>query len=68
MSGKMSEKYERIRTKIEKTITPHIMLIIPMPQGVDKDAFMALERNSEFLESVVNHSREWLSTHKDRED
>jgi hypothetical protein len=63
----MSEKYERIQSKIEKTITPHITLNIPIPQGVDKEAFAALENDREFLESVANHSREWLIRHKNRE-
>jgi hypothetical protein len=54
MSGGTSEKYEKVHSKIEKTISPYIMVKIPMPKGVDKEAFMKLENDTEFVESIKN--------------
>jgi hypothetical protein len=64
MTGKTSEKYEKMQSKIEKVITPYITVKIPMPQGADREAFMKLENDIEFLESLVNQTKEWLIKRK----
>jgi hypothetical protein len=64
MTGKTSEKYEKIQSKIEKAITPYITLRILMPQAADREAHMKLENDVEFLESLKNHTKEWLITRK----
>jgi hypothetical protein len=61
MTEKTSEKYEKIQSKIEKAITPYITLKIPMPQGADREAFMKLENDVEFLESLANQTKDWLN-------
>jgi hypothetical protein len=49
-----TEKYEKVHSKIEKSISPYIMVKIPMPEGVDKDAFMKLENDIEFIALLKN--------------
>lgn len=61
MSEKASEKYEKVQSKIEKSISPYITLKIPMPEGVDKEAFLKLENDSKFVESLKKQVREWLT-------
>jgi hypothetical protein len=60
MSEKASEKYEKVQSKIEKSISPYITVKIPMPEGVDKEAFLNLENDSRFIESLRAQVREWL--------
>jgi hypothetical protein len=60
MSEKASEKYEKVQSKIEKSISPYIIVKIPMPEGVDKEAFLNLENDSRFVESLRAQVREWL--------
>jgi hypothetical protein len=60
MTERTSEKYDKIQSKIERVITPYIAVKIPMPQGVDREAFMKLESHAEFLESLKRHTKEWL--------
>jgi hypothetical protein len=60
MSEKASEKYEKVQSKIEKSISPYITVKIPMPEGVDKEAFLKLENDSGFIESLQGKVREWL--------
>jgi hypothetical protein len=31
----------------------------PMPQGADREAFMKLENDVEFLESLANQTKDW---------
>lgn len=61
MSEKASEKYEKVQSKIEKSISPYITVKIPMPEGVDKEAFLKLENDSKFIESLKKQIREWLT-------
>jgi hypothetical protein len=61
MSKKASEKFEKVQSKIEKSISPYITVKIPMPEGVDKEAFLRLENDSRFIESLRDQVREWLS-------
>jgi hypothetical protein len=60
MSDKASEKYEKVQSKIEKSISPYITVKIPMPEGVDKEAFLKLENDSNFIESLKKQVRNWL--------
>jgi hypothetical protein len=60
MSGKASEKYEKVQSKIEKSISPYITVKIAMPEGVDKEAFLKLENDSRFIESLRDQVRGWL--------
>jgi hypothetical protein len=60
MTEKNSEKFEKVQSKIEKTINPYITVKIPMPEGVDKEAFLKLENNSEFIAALTNRAKEWL--------
>ncbi|MFQ6068880.1 MAG: hypothetical protein ACE5R6_21205 [Candidatus Heimdallarchaeota archaeon] len=61
MSEKASEKYEKVQSKIEKIISPYITLRIPMPEGVDKEAFLKLENDSRFIESLKKQVKKWLT-------
>jgi hypothetical protein len=60
MSEKTPEKYEKVQSKIEKTINPYLTIKIPMPEGVDPEAFMKLENNAAFLELIKKEVKEWL--------
>jgi hypothetical protein len=60
MNGKVPEKYEKVQSKIEKSISPYITVKIPMPEEVDKEAFLKLENDSEFIESLEEYVKEWL--------
>lgn len=60
MSEKASKKYEEIESKIEKTLTPSITLEITMPEGVDKEAFLKLENDSKFIETIKRQIRKRL--------
>jgi hypothetical protein len=60
MSEKASEKYEKIQSKIEKSISPYITVKIPMPEGVDKEAFLKLENDSKFIDLLKKQAEEYL--------
>lgn len=60
MTEEASKKYEEIQSKIEKTISPYITVKIPMPEDVDKEAFLRLESNVLFIESLKKHAKKWL--------
>ncbi len=60
MSEKASKKYEEIESKIEKTLSPSITLEITMPEGVDKEAFLKLENDSKFIETIKRQIRKRL--------
>jgi hypothetical protein len=61
MSEKTSEKYEKVQSKIEKSINPYITVKIPMPEGVEKEAFLKLETDPEFIELLENQAKQWLT-------
>ena len=61
MSEGASEKYEKVQSKIEKSISPYITVKIPMPEGVDKQAFLKLENDSKFVESLKKQVRKRLT-------
>jgi hypothetical protein len=58
--SEVSGKYEKVQSKIEKSISPYITVKIPMPQGVDKESFLKLESDPRFIESLRDQVREWL--------
>lgn len=60
MSKQEPDKYDKVQSKIEKTISPYIKVKIPMPEGVDKDAFLNLECNEDFIEYLKTHTKVWL--------
>jgi hypothetical protein len=61
MTEKDSEKFEKVRSKIEKTISPYIKVKIPMLEGVDKEAFLGLEKDPKFIESLAKKTKKWLT-------
>jgi hypothetical protein len=64
MSEKEPNKYEIVQSKIEKTINPYIKVKIPMPEGVNKEAFLKLECDVPFIEALKNQAKEWLTKEK----
>jgi hypothetical protein len=61
MTEKDSEKFEKVQSKIEKTISPYIKVKIPLPENVDKEAFLKLENDPEFIESLKKQAKKWLT-------
>jgi hypothetical protein len=61
MSEGTPEKYEKVHSKIEKSISPYITVKIPMPEGVDKEAFLQLENDTEFVESLKKQVKKRLT-------
>jgi hypothetical protein len=59
-----TEKYEEVHSKIEKTISPYITVKISMPEGVDKEAFLKLENDSKFIETLKKQVKKWLTREK----
>jgi len=60
LSKQEPDKYDKVRSKIEKTINPYIKVKIPMPDGVDKDAFLNLECDKDFIECLKTQAKVWL--------
>jgi len=60
MSEKASEEYEKIESKIEKMLNPSITLEITMPEGVNKEAFLKLENDSKFIETIQRQIKKRL--------
>ena len=60
MTEEPSKRYEEIQSKIEKSISPYITVKISMPEGVDKEAFLKLENNPKFIESLKKYTKKWL--------
>lgn len=58
---KLPKEYAEIRSKIEKSISPYITVKISMPDGIDKESFLKLENNSEFIESLKDYVKKWLT-------
>ena len=59
-SSGVPEKFEEIRSEIEKAVIPHITVKIVMPEGVDKEEFLGLEKDEEFLQALSDFARRWL--------
>jgi hypothetical protein len=60
MSEKASKRYEEIESKIEKTLNPSITLMISMPEGADREAFLKLENDSKFIETIERQIKKRL--------
>jgi len=54
------KKFEEIKTEIEKAVIPHITVKIFMPEGVDKEEFLKLEKDEEFLRALEDFTKKWL--------
>lgn len=65
MSNETHEKYEKVSLKIEKIVNPFITIKIAMPEGADKEAFLELENDEAFIESVKNQAKEWLMRNRE---
>lgn len=66
MTEEASKRYEEIQSKIEKSISPYITIKIPIPEGVDKEKFLNLEKDLEFMESVKKYVVKWLKQKTDQ--
>jgi hypothetical protein len=65
----MSEdKYSKIQSKIEQSITPYINLKISMPDDLDKEAFIKLENDADFYESVLDLVRKHIQIMKESDE
>jgi hypothetical protein len=64
MIEKESKRYEEIESKIEKSLSPYITVKIPLPEGADKEAFLKLEVDEKFVESLKNYAKKWLKQQK----
>jgi hypothetical protein len=58
------DKYQKVQTKIEKTISPFITLKVPIPDNVDENVFMSLENDPDFLEWIKKQVEFWLNQRK----
>ena len=66
MSGEAQKKYEELKSKIEKTVNPYIVIQIPIPEDVDKEAFLELEKDEEFIEHVRREAINWIDRKKSK--
>lgn len=64
MTERASDKFENIKSRIEKSINPYITLRIELPENVEREEFMELENNQEFTEQVNTFVKNWIETHK----
>ncbi len=64
MSESASRKYEEIESRIEKMLIPSITLEITMPEGVDREAFLKLENDSKFIETIKTQIKKLLTQEK----
>lgn len=67
MTERASDKFNDIKSKIEKSINPYITLKIDLPDGVNKETFLELEYNQEFKDSIKEYTKKWLESQKDIE-
>ena len=65
MTERASDKFDGIKSKIEKSINPYITLIIDLPEGISKDNFFKLEHDPEFIESIKEYAKKWIENRKD---
>lgn len=60
MTERASDKFDDIKSKIEKSINPYITLKIDLPMGVSKEVFFELEHNQEFKDSIKEYAKKWI--------
>ena len=66
MSERASEKFDNIKSRIEKSFNPYITLRIDLPENVIKEHFFELEKNPDFVKAVKELAEKWISqTHTD---
>ena len=56
----MPKKFEEIQGEIEKAIIPYITVKISMPEEVDKEEFLELEKDEKFLQALKDFTKKWL--------
>lgn len=61
MSEEAHKKYEKLKSKIEKTVNPYITIQIPIPEGADRREFLELEKDQEFIEHVKKEAMIWIA-------
>jgi hypothetical protein len=67
MTERASDKFDDIKSKIEKSINPYITLRIDLPEGVSKEIFFELENDIEFKDSIKEYAKKWIENRKDVE-
>jgi len=65
MTERASDKFDDIKSKIEKSINPYITLRIDLPAGVNKENFLKLVYNQEFKDAIKEYVKKWLESQKD---
>ena len=60
----MPRKFEEIQGEIEKAIIPYIIVKISMPEEVDKEEFLELEKDEKFLQALKDFTKKWLKRKK----
>jgi hypothetical protein len=60
MTERASDKFDDLQSKIDKSINPYISLKIYLPESIEKETFLELENDQEFIESVTEFARKWL--------
>ena len=63
MTERATDKFDDIKSKIEKSLNPYILLRIDLPEGIDKETFYELENNQEFNDAIKEYTRKWIETH-----
>ena len=63
MTKRASDKFDDIKSKIEKSINPYITLRIYLPEGVSKEIFFELEHNQEFKDSIKEYAKKWIESY-----
>ena len=60
MNWLASDKFEKIKSEIEKALMPYATFKIRVPEGVDKEEFLKLEGDEEFLKALQKFAERWL--------
>lgn len=60
MTERDSDKFDDIRSNIEKSINPFITIKIDLPDNTDKEQFLELENNQDFLEQVKEFAGQYI--------
>jgi hypothetical protein len=60
MTERASDKFDHLQEKIDKTINPNITLKIYLPEGVEKEIFLELENDQEFIDKITEFAKKWL--------
>jgi len=60
----ISDKFEKIQSEIERAVTPSITVKISLPEETDKEEFLKLEKDEEFLKALKNFAKRWMKRKK----